>query len=156
MTNIIRVSDNQVFKNKADYLKRYFGTGDIQPATIPRKTPWDIINQSQDIPEGWVIWSPKMFSNDSGYENSICENDTVIVERIPEGVSDYFQSTDIKDFRFKATRVVFTKSENDGWRFKGVFVPDYERTTSQVHVFKRVATDIRIVLNGAPMLEILG
>ena len=152
---ILKVTDNQVFAGKKEYLKNYFGTGDIRPATIPRKKPWMIINQSNEIPRGWVIWSSKLYTNDSGYYNFLSEDGMIITEHIPEGEADYFQSCEEKDLRLMATRVVFTKAKNDGWRFKGVFVPDYEKTTSKIHVFKRIATEICITIEDTPVLEIL-
>ena len=151
----LKVSDGFEFKNKIDYLLPYFSTKDIQPATIPRKTPWVINNQSQNIPFGWVIWSFKLYENDSEYINEISEDNETITEYVPQNKEDYYDSTLQKDLRLRATRVVFMKGSNkEPWRFMGVFVPDYEQTKPHIHVFRRIATEINVTTQSSKNIEL--
>ena len=154
-TTILSVSDNLSFKVKQEYLKLYFGVGDFQPATIPRKRPWTIVGQPNDLPEGWVIWSPNLFANSSGYLNEISSDGTIITETVSKDTVDYFLSEDPKSSRFHATRVVFAKAKGDGWRFRGVFVPDYKNFTADTHAFRRVATIIKVTQGPEPVIELI-
>ena len=154
-TTILKVSDHLGFPQKVGYLKPYFGTGDMQPATIPRKTPWTIDNKPEGIPTGWVIWSTKLYSNSSKYYNILNNDGSFIQEYVPDDQEDYLCSIEEKDQRFKCTRVVFVQEKGDCWRFAGVFVLDHEHTRPYVHVFKRVATEIKITLEDEPRIELL-
>ena len=152
---ILKVEEGLKSKNKEDYLRPYFATGDIQPATIPRKSPWIIKNQPNDIPMGWVVWSFKTYENNSGYINEISADNRIITEYVPENEEDYYDSTYTKDLRLRATRVVFMKSSNKApWRFMGVFVPDFEQTKPSVHVFKRISTEVIVETEPQRTIEI--
>ena len=154
-TKVLKVEDNLSFKNKVDYLQHYFSMKIYRPATIPLKTPWVIKNQPKDIPCGWVVWSFKLGSNDSGYINEISENGQTITEYVPKDEEDYYESTDTKDLRLRATRVVFMKCSNkDPWKFIGVFVPDFEQTKPHIHVFKRIATEVIVDTESLNTLEL--
>ncbi len=66
------------------------------------------------------------------------------------GGDDYLHTDNIENNRYKVTRVVFSKTKNYGsWVFRGVYVPDYEKSEysgSYVkNVFVRIATEIEIV-----------
>ena len=154
-TKVLNVAEGLKFKNKVDYLYHYFDTKDIQPAIIPRKCPWVIKNQPNDIPRGWVVWSFKTYENDSRYINEVSADNQLITEYVPKDEEDYYESTDTKDLRLRATRVVFMKCSNkDPWKFIGVFVPDFEQTKPRIHVFKRIATEVIVDTESLNTIEL--
>ena len=150
MGRILRVEDKTYYKNKKQFLV-YFEERQIRVATYPVGTGmYSIVDINGEKCGNWILWCPNENKNQSGCINEINGDGTIITE---SGGNDYLHKDDYETNRFKTTRVVFSKAKNqDLWVFRGVFVPDYEKSEySNNHVknvFKRISTEIEIISKG--------
>lgn len=147
MGEILRVSDGQKFNVKLDFLEKYFDIRAYRRATYPVKSGmYTIVDSKGEKCGNWILWCPNEGKNDSGCTNIVSPDGTKISE---SGGSDYLHKDSSETNWLKTTRVVFTKTKNGYWVFRGVFIPDYEKSVfsgSYVkNIFVRIATEIEII-----------
>ena len=129
----------------------YFGENQNRVATYPINTGvYSIVDLNGDECGNWILWCPNENKNDSKCTNIVSLDGTTISEI---GGDDYLHTDSIKTNRFKVARVVFSKTKNNGpWVFRGVFVPDYERSENRnkrvKNVFIRISSEIEIISKG--------
>lgn len=103
--------------------------------------------------EKFFVWMPKLHKNSSEWVNSISDDDSLIIETAGQqkGV-DYFY--DDAEAAANMQRLVFVQDKPKTWyRFVGVFAVDkYEL---KKHVFKRIATKVRLIGNPVSQIEII-
>lgn len=91
-----------------------------------------LVFKAKDI--NYSIWFPKLSINGkaaskSGWINTITDDGRLIEEY---GSENTFMPSEVLS-------LVFAKQGNDGYRFKGVFVPDMERSTGDHHYYYKIA-----------------
>ena len=146
------------FRINIDVLNEAFGFGVsmYMRASYPAKGP----TGGDWIPgihkgEKFFIWMPKLFSNSSEWGNSISEDSALIYEIAEPGkTDDYLFSEGDTDPAFYMKRLAFVKeSPKDSYRFAGVFIAD--EYNFKRHIFKRIATRVRLIGNPVTQIEIL-
>lgn len=146
------------FRINIDVLNECFGLnrGMYMHASYPQNGP---IGESwipgTVVGEKYFVWMPKLFSNSSEWKNRISEDGSLIYEIAqPNKASDYLCDTGDISAAFYMKRLVFAKESSKApYRFMGVFVADtfdYKK-----HVFRRIASKVRLIGNPVSKVEII-
>lgn len=145
------------FRNTIDILNECFGLNRKanRRASYPQSGPTGDKWIAGTRGEKFFVWMPKLYSNTSEWGNSINDDGTIIYEIAEPGRNeDYLFTAGNTKPAFYMNRLVFAKESTEAhYRFVGVFVADsyeYKR-----HVFRRIATRVKLIGNPVTRIEIL-
>lgn len=143
-------NDSPQFRVKIDILNEAFGysiSGWVR-AVYPLKNDTYICGSKPD--EKYIIWAFNEGKNDSDYCNTFSTDKNEIYEDSEH--EDYYLDSE----NIAATgepRIVFSRKKGGYFVFNGIYMP-YE-IDNKHHVFKRIATKIKLVGNPVDHVEII-
>lgn len=140
------------FRINIDVLNEAFGVGRSMyaKASFPdKKGVYYCGNNPQDH---FFVWMPKLYNNSSDWINEISIDGTTIIEKANQNKHEDW--ADSSESRTDELRLVFCKEGKDSpYHFVGVFQP--EKMDFCYHLYRRIATRVKLIGNPVQRLELL-
>ena len=139
------------FRINIDVLNEAFGVGRGMYAKVVYPDKKDTYIQSNR--GKCIIWMPKLYGNSSNWRNALSEDGSELYEVADNGRNEDWISADY-DVDERILRIIFVKPDSKSpYKFAGVF--ENGKMDFCNHIYRRIATKIRLIGNPVTSIKIV-